>query len=183
MNLLGHICDANSQTIDPKSPPPPVSEKSPDDWAPYGDPLRFETAELLFQNAEMSSSNINRLCNLWARSLHTDEAPHDHAPPFIDHKDLYDTIDATPLGGVPWESFKLKYSSEQPAVVPPWMDHSYEFWFRPAYFLVANMLTNPNFDNEIDYVPYQDFSKHYEQRCYENFMSGDWAWIQAVHFQ
>ncbi|KAF8546586.1 hypothetical protein OG21DRAFT_1392838, partial [Imleria badia] len=162
--------------IDPKTPAPPASEKSLDDWAPYGDRLRFETAEFMFLNAEMSSGNIDRLCNLWAHSLHTDSDKAHHAPPFIDHKDLYDAIDATLLGDVPWESFKLKYDSECPAVVPPWMNQSYEFWFRPAYSLVADMLSHTDFEEEIDYVPYQDFLKDNEERHYENFLSGDWAW-------
>ncbi|KAF8452468.1 hypothetical protein L210DRAFT_3608454 [Boletus edulis BED1] len=177
--LTGRICDAHGHVIDPKTPAPPASEKSPDDWAPYGDQLRFETAEFMFQNAEMSSGNIDRLCNLWAHSLHTDSDEARRAPPFIDHKDLYDAIDATPLGDVPWESFKLKYDGERPAVVPPWMNQSYEFWFRPAYSLVADMLSHTDFEGEIDYVPYRDFSKDNEERHYENFLSGDWAWTQA----
>ncbi|KIJ06058.1 hypothetical protein PAXINDRAFT_20728 [Paxillus involutus ATCC 200175] len=100
-------------------------------------------------------------------------------PPFIDHKDLYGTIDATLLGDVPWESFKLKYHGERPVVTPPWMDQDYEFWFCPARSLVANMLSNMDFDGEMDYAPYRDFSKESEKRRYENFMSGDWAWSQA----
>lgn len=178
IDLLGQICNANGLPIDPKTPPPPVSERSTTDWGPYSNWLRFETAEFLFQKAEMSAGNIDQLCQLWASSLHTDEA---HCPPpYIDHKDLYDTIDATLLGDVPWESFKLKYSGARPAVVPPWMDCNYEFWFRPAYSLIANMLTHPDFDGEINYIPYRDFSKDDEKQRYENFMSADWAWIQAV---
>ncbi|KAF8415957.1 hypothetical protein L210DRAFT_3616358 [Boletus edulis BED1] len=177
--LASRICDAHGHVIDPKTPAPPASEKSPDDWAPYSDQLRFETAEFMFQNAEMSSGNIDQLCNLWAHSLHTDSDEARHALPFIDHKDLYDAIDATPLGDVPWESFKLKYDGERPAVVPPWMNQSYEFWFRPAYSLVADMLSHTDFEGEIDYVPYRDFSKDNEERHYENFLSGDWAWTQV----
>ena len=182
-SLLGRICDADGQAIDPKTPPPPASEKSPDDWAPYGDWLQFETAEFMFQNAEMLSGNIDQLCNLWAHSLHTGSDKTRHVPPLIDHKDLYNTIDTTQLGDIPWESFKLKYNGKRPAAVPPWMNQSYEFWFHPAYSLVADMLSHMDFEGEIDYVPYRDFSKDDEKRRYQNFMSGDWAWTQAVCLQ
>ncbi|KAF9218523.1 hypothetical protein BS17DRAFT_798537 [Gyrodon lividus] len=162
------ICDANSQAIDQKTPPSPVSEQNPDDWALYSNHLQFETAEFLFQNTEMSASNVDQLCNLWVHSLHVDEP--EGCPLFIDHKNLYGTIDAMLLGDVPWESFKLKYNGERPMVIPPWMDQNYEFWFHPARSLIANMLSNMDFD---------DFSKDGKKWHYENFMSGDWAWSQA----
>jgi hypothetical protein len=44
------------------------------------------------------------------------------------------------------------------------------------------MLDNPDFAEHIDYAPH----RHYNAdgvRCYENFMSGDWAWGQAVTFK
>ncbi|KAF8833748.1 hypothetical protein BDN67DRAFT_992789 [Paxillus ammoniavirescens] len=127
----------------------------------------------------MSAGNVDRLCNLWVHSLHVEEPEGHHAPPFIDHKDLYGTIDATPLGDVLWESFKLKYHGECPVVTSSWIDENYEFWFRPARSLVTNMLSNMDFDGEMDYAPYRDFSQDSEKRRYENFMSGDWAWSQA----
>ncbi|KAF8554077.1 hypothetical protein OG21DRAFT_1484934 [Imleria badia] len=114
----------------------------------------------------MSSRNIDRLCELWAESLHRS------MPSFTDNKELNSTIDSTQLGDVPWESFKLKFNGEWPAGdVPPWMDHTYKFWFCPAYSLVSQILSNMDFHGEFDYVPYRDFLKDDEQRRYENFMS------------
>ena len=102
-------------------------------------------------------------------------------PPFGDHKEIYQTIDATLLGDVPWDSIKLKYSGDHPdGAVPPWMDQTYEFWYRPAYAHVVRMLSNTDFNSEFDYVPYQDFLADSNQRRYENLMSDDWAWRQAV---
>ncbi|KAI6006921.1 hypothetical protein EDD15DRAFT_2153545 [Pisolithus albus] len=176
--ILGDICDANGQQIDRSTLPPPISKKDPNDWAPYCDRTQFETVEFLFKNAEMSASNIDRLCDLWGGSLHTEEGG--FAPPFADHKQLYRTIDSTPLGDVPWKSFELKYNGDRPmSNIPPWMDQTYEFWFRPARSLVANMLSNTEFNGEFDYVPYRNFSKEDEKRRYQNFMSGDWSWMQA----
>ncbi|KIJ19114.1 hypothetical protein PAXINDRAFT_8465 [Paxillus involutus ATCC 200175] len=127
----------------------------------------------------MSTGDIDRLCDLWGHLLHSDVL--DSLPPFTDHRELHKTIDATPLGDVKWDSFKLRYNSERPSAgeVPPWMDSTYEFWFRPAYSLVENMLSNMDFCDSFDYVPYRDFSQDNEKQQYENFISGDWAWIQV----
>ena len=174
--LLGDICDVDGQPIEPNTPLPPISNKNSNDWAPYSNSLQFETAEFLFKKAEMSAGNIDQLCDLWAHSNPG------CVPPFINHKDLYDTIDATKLGDVPWESFELKYSGEHPTNIMPWMDQPYEYWFRSARSLVANMLSNPDFDGEFDYSPYRNFLEEDERR-YEHLMSSDWAWAQAIrHF-
>ncbi|KIK80294.1 hypothetical protein PAXRUDRAFT_15860 [Paxillus rubicundulus Ve08.2h10] len=174
--LTGCVCNASGNLIDPALPPPPVSQKQPDDWAPYSICLQFETAEFIYKDVELSAGNVDKLCQFWGES----SLDHGGKPPFVDHKDLHNTIDATPLGDVPWESFKLKYSGEcPPGQVPPWMTQTYEFWFHNAHSVVENMFSNPDFDGEIDYVPYRDFLKEGETRRYENFMSGDWAWNQA----
>ncbi|KIK14425.1 hypothetical protein PISMIDRAFT_117057, partial [Pisolithus microcarpus 441] len=169
-------CDSNGQPIQPNSPPPPVSEKDPDDWGPYGNQLCFETAEFSFQEAEMSASKIDKLLYLWGGSSNGGQ------PLFSDHNELYETIDATKLGDVWWDTFGLRYNGEQPTDnVPPWMDEVYEYWFRDPSTLVENMFSNVEFDSEIDYAPYQDFTAG-DKRRYQNFMSGDWAWSQAVRF-
>ncbi|KAI6104486.1 hypothetical protein EV401DRAFT_2060884 [Pisolithus croceorrhizus] len=157
---LGRIrvtCDATGQPIDPTTTPPPVSDKSADDWGPYGDRLQFETAEFLFHNVEIG---------LWGNSLQADNIG--TLPPFTDHKELYKTIDATQVGDVQWESFTLKYNGEQP-----------NFWFWPAFSLVERLLANTDFDGKFDYTPYRDFAGKEQMQCYENFMSGDWVWTQA----
>ncbi|KAI6019026.1 hypothetical protein PISMIDRAFT_13684 [Pisolithus microcarpus 441] len=160
--LTGDICDANGQEINPNTLPPPISEKDPNDWAPYHNQMQFETAEFLFKNAEMSAGNIDRLCNLWGGSLHTEKGG--YAPLFADHKHLYKTINSMPLGDVPWDSFKLKYSSDcLMNNIPPWMDQIYEFWFHPAHSLIVNMLANMEFNGKFNYVPYQDFSEDDEK--------------------
>ena len=40
------------------------------------------------------------------------------------------------------------------------------------------MLENPDFAEHFDYAPHQQYDT--KGRHYENFMSGDWAWKQAV---
>lgn len=41
------------------------------------------------------------------------------------------------------------------------------------------MLANPDFDGEMEFTPYRDYTAD-DKRYWKNFMSGDWAWNQAV---
>ena len=111
----------------------------------------------------MSASHIDTLLDLWAATL----IKHNDAPPFATHDDLYSTIDATPLGDVPWESFSMTYTGDKPAEdVPPWMDSTYDVWFRDPHLLVQNLLSNPDFDGEMEYIPYRDYM------CYDSAKAG-----------
>ncbi|OJA21424.1 hypothetical protein AZE42_13339, partial [Rhizopogon vesiculosus] len=122
--LNARPCDANGNFLPPGSPPSPaLSNKSPDNWTPYRNRLEFETAEYIFTRNQMSATQINQLLDLWATSL----LRHGDQPPFADYRDLYKTIDSTPLGDVPWENFSIQYTGERPEDdVPPWMDERYE---------------------------------------------------------
>ncbi|KAG6375120.1 hypothetical protein JVT61DRAFT_3317 [Boletus reticuloceps] len=67
--------------------------------------VSMETAEFIFKQAELSVGNIDDLCDLWGRSL--EDGSMGKHPPYVNHKELYATIDATPQGDIPWSSFKL----------------------------------------------------------------------------
>ncbi|KAG2096718.1 uncharacterized protein F5147DRAFT_747545 [Suillus discolor] len=97
-------------------------------------------------------------------------AKHRDTPPFADHKDLHSVIDATELGDVPWQSF---------SVVPPWMDDEFEVWYRDPHAMAHNILANPTYKDEIDYVPFREYDALDDTRRWKDFMSGDWAWQQA----
>ena len=150
------------------------------DWTPFKNRLAFETAEFLFKRVKMSAANIDTLCTLWSVSLDEFGAE----PPFTGHSGLYNTIDAIPVGGVPWQSATFTYDGPQPELpdgveMLKWMENEYEIWFRDPRGLFKNMLANQDFDGSFDYGPFQQYdSKGIRQ--YENFMSGDWAWKQAV---
>ncbi|KAF8833516.1 hypothetical protein BDN67DRAFT_985983 [Paxillus ammoniavirescens] len=59
-------------------------------------------------------------------------------------------IDSTPLGDIPWQGFSIQYTGERPEDnVLPWMDGTYEVWFRDS------------------------------EPQWKDFMSGDWVWQQA----
>lgn len=124
----------------------------------------------------MSANDIDFLLKLWAATL----AVHGDNPPFKSHADLYSTIDATPLGDAKWDNFSLSYNGEKPVHdIPPWMNSSYDIWFRDPLTLVQNMLSNPDFNNEFDYAPFQEHDFNGNHR-FQDFMSGNWAWKQAV---
>ncbi|KAF9218584.1 hypothetical protein BS17DRAFT_762162 [Gyrodon lividus] len=116
-------------------PPPPPPVQSSDDWTPYSNRLEFKTAHFLFSQEEMSAKKIDTLLHLWGVSL----AIHGDTPPFADHKDLYTTIDATPLGDVLWSSHSISYMGNRTGDIPPWMDTSYEFHFCNPHKLVQNI--------------------------------------------
>jgi Plavaka transposase len=161
----------------PDSPPPPRRpEADPEDWTPYPDRIGFKLTEFLYCRQQMSASNIDTLLDLWAANLFQ----HDDHPPYTNHNHLYETIDATPLGDVPWQSFIMKYNGNLPeGPLPTWMTDEFQVWFRDPRTVVCNMLANPEFDGEIDYSPYRDFNANGE-RQYQDFMSGDWAWKHTV---
>ena len=66
--------------------------------------------------------------------------------------------------------------------VPSWMDGQYNVWFRDPHLLMQNLLSNPDFDGEFDYVPYKEYDPN-NDRWFQNFFSGDWVWEQAVRLQ
>ena len=59
------------------------------------------------------------------------------------------------------------------------MQKSYDVWFHDPNAIVENLLSNPDFNNHFDYVPYHEFEPS-GQCHWENMMSGNWAWNHAV---
>jgi hypothetical protein len=125
----------------------------------------------------MSAGNVNILMNLWAATQ--DVKGEDVNPPFADTRDLHSTIDSIPLGDIPWQGFKVKYTGDIPENAPTWMTKEYDVWFRNPLEVMEPQIGNPDFDNEIDYAPKQVFGRN-KKRQYTDFMSGQWPWDQAV---
>lgn len=174
-STLGEPCNADGSRLDLNSPEPTITIKDPDDWTPYDSRLAFEIAEFAYRRCQMSAGNFDILSQLWAASL----APYDASPPFARHSDLCKTIDSTPIGGIPWRSIALSYNGMKPNNAPPWMQAEYIVWYRDPYMLFKNMLENTEFADHIDYAPYRRYDTQ-GYRVYENFMSSDWSWKQAV---
>ena len=112
-SFSGRPCDENGNDLPPNTPPPPRRTGSnANDWMPYRNRGEFETAQFLFCKAKMSARNIDTLLDLWAATLFK----HD-TPPFANHGDLFDMIDSTPLGDVPWQTFSINYDAGEEV---PW---------------------------------------------------------------
>ncbi|KAJ6570030.1 hypothetical protein B0H10DRAFT_2237990 [Mycena sp. CBHHK59/15] len=150
--LNGRPCDRDGNFLLPNTPPPPQEHPPPNDYTPYVGREDFELADLLPESAG--------------------------DPPFADHEDLYNTIDATEIGHVPWESFFVRYNQPiVPGDVIPWKTQDYIVHFRDPRKVLQQQLANPDFKLEMDFAPKQVFVDG--SREYEDFMSGNWAWRQA----
>lgn len=173
----GRPCDVNGVYLPPGAPPPPFENLASDDWTPFRNRTEFEAAEFLYKQNQMPAGQIYRLLDLWASTL----TKHNDNPPFADHRDLYNVIDSSAFGDVPWQHFTVAYEGERLADEDkPWMDGEYEVWFRDPREVARNMLANSTYANEIDYCPYREYSTEGDKRQWKDFMSGDWVWDQAV---
>ncbi|KIK17803.1 hypothetical protein PISMIDRAFT_44296, partial [Pisolithus microcarpus 441] len=177
----GTPCDMDGLPL-PRGTPPKLPEtKLPDNWFPYSGQLEFKLTNFLYTQNQMPADHIDMLFDLWAVSLI--EAGGQPKLLFKCHKDLYNMIDQTHLGDVKWQSFTIKYSGNLDELVP-WMQAHFDIWFCCPLETVHNILSNPDFTSEVDYRPYCEYdsksSKCCKEELREDFMSGDWAWDQAV---
>lgn len=169
-------CDEQGNYLPAGTPPPRHPDIGPDNWAPYESRLQFEATDFFYTRNQTSNGDIDFLLNLWAASL----AEHGAKPPFTSHEDVYKTIDSTVLGDVPWESFSLGYDGDLPENnVPKWMTAEHDIWFRNPQSVIRNMLSNPDFKDEFDCTPFQEYDSEDNHR-FKDFMSGNWGWKQGV---
>ena len=59
------------------------------------------------------------------------------------------------------------------------MKQEYEVYYRDARKVACGMIANPDFKTEIDFAPFRDYDEN-GQRQFQDLMSGNWAWRQAV---
>ncbi|KAF8258727.1 hypothetical protein EI94DRAFT_1774111 [Lactarius quietus] len=157
----------------PLSPPPIWS---PNDWAPYHDCMDFELTEFLYTKVQMLGKSIDTLSQLWCASLINHGIHPDDINLFKQNNSLLATINATPVGDVPWEGFSMSYDSPRPLNTPEWMTTTHNVWFHNPQQLMHNLLANWDFDGEFDYKPFQEFDT---QRGDIERMSGGWAWKEV----
>ena len=67
-----------------------------------------------------------------------------------------------------------------PSNVPPWMEDTYQVYYRDPHEVVCSIVANPDFATELDYSLYREYVTETNDRRWCDFMSGDWAWNQAV---
>ncbi|KAF8228152.1 hypothetical protein L208DRAFT_1157815, partial [Tricholoma matsutake] len=118
-------------------------------WLPYADWSSFELADLLYQHDQMPGSCFANLMQIWAASL-----PPNHDPPFANKADLYNTVNNTAVGDIPWESFTISYTSEMgEGEVALWKLAMYDIWYQDPHAILKSQLANPDFTNEMDMAP------------------------------
>ncbi|KIO01104.1 hypothetical protein M404DRAFT_29062 [Pisolithus tinctorius Marx 270] len=124
----------------------------------------------------MPAKKIDTLLEIWAASL----LPLGRELLFANHMDLYHVIDSTSVGKVKWESFTVQYhSNEQDNDTDPWMLNDYDVWYQDLHIVVHNLLAHSDLMDEMDLAPYWEYDATNDQRCWQDFMSGDWAWQEA----
>ncbi|KAH8985962.1 hypothetical protein EDB86DRAFT_3065949 [Lactarius hatsudake] len=148
----------------------------PDDWYPYTDHVQFETADLFFCQIQLSALQIDTILHLWLATLVGSVL----SPPFQNHRDMYKTIDQTLHGDIAWSSFTLKYNGEMPTDdIPTWMTATYQICYHDLRVVIHGMLAHPGFKDHMDYVPYCEYDPKTQTWRWQDFMSGDWAWMQV----
>jgi Plavaka transposase len=158
---LGTSCDEDGNDLLPGTPPPPSMPSTIDEndeplpFFPYKDAEEFQLTNFLFKHSQMPGTEIDELMQIWANTLSAGQDP-----PFVDHNDLYNTIDATILWDVSWQSFLVTYSGELPehGDIPPWMWAEYDIWFHDPKVVLQNQLGNLDFKDKFDYAPFQKFN-------------------------
>ena len=174
--INGRPCDLQGNYLPEGTPPPPWDHLPPGDWSPYESRTSFELADLLYRRDQMPGSCITDLMQIWAASL-----DHDQDPPFADKGDLYDTIDATSVGDVQWQSFSVSYTGDLgDGEVVPWKMASYDVWYRDPREVLKSQLSNPDFANEMDFAPKEIWDAKTGRRRFQDFMSGCFSWRKAV---
>lgn len=62
------------------------------------------------------------------------------------------------------------------------MDAEYEVWHRDPRTVIQQQLSNPDFKDAIHYAPFRETTDKGERR-WQDLMSGNWAWKQAVRLK
>jgi hypothetical protein len=161
--------------LPPGAPPHPKEPASECDWAPFNNGVQFQLADLIYRRAELSTSNINLLLELWAESM----SQFDNPAPFRNQDDIHAFIDSSVLGDVPWQCLKTDVPEGISEDTPSWMQKSYEVWYRDPEAVASAMLSNPDFQGQFDLRPYVDMNADGTRR-WSNVMSGNIAWRRSV---
>ncbi|KAF8806288.1 hypothetical protein BYT27DRAFT_7191619 [Phlegmacium glaucopus] len=176
-NINSQPCDEHGQFLPLGTAPLPHHNPSTNPssltWDPFNDQLQFQVADFLYHKVEMSAGNINELMDIWSLS----KSKEGDISPFSSHEHLYATIDAIKHGDAPWKSFTISYVGDIGLNVPSWQLDKYLVFGNPD-IVIGNMLANPDFDGEFDYVPFIELDKLGHQHWNE-FLSGNFSWRHA----
>ena len=125
----------------------------------------------------MSKAKANKLLELLGAMA---EVHGTKEPPFSNYQELIDKIDSTKVGDVPWQQFEIQHpQNDLTEDSPTWMRATYDVYYRDPLEVLKNLLKNHEFHGKFDYIPHIDFDAS-GSRSWKDFMTGNWAWKQAV---
>ena len=84
------------------------------------------------------------------------------------------------VGDIGWESFGVVYSGDRTDCPAPWMDDVYDVWMRDPEAVIAEIVGDGHFQKLMDFIPYREYDSATNTHRWRDFMSGDWAWDEAV---
>ena len=172
----GRPCDEDGTFLPGVTPPPPYSDKHSDNWTPYTNRIEFKLTELLYSQIQMAGTHINKLMDIFSAFL----KKHDDRLPFTSAAKMYAIIDSIRVGEVKWDCFGIQYTGEKPKVPAPWMDEVYDVWMQDPESCIGQIIGNPDFASLMDYKPYREYVTETNTCRWQDFMSGNWAWQEAV---
>jgi hypothetical protein len=96
------------------------------------------------------------------------------------HAELYNIIDSVQVGDIGWECFGVKYSGNRLDHLVPWMQDVYDIWMSDPDSAISQIIGSADYTNLMDFVPYREYDAATNTCHWKDFMSGDWAWEEAV---
>lgn len=127
----------------------------------------------------MSATNQNSLYEILGMLMEK----HGESPPFANAKEMYSHIDAANIGGVPWQCLSVTIPGNHGPETPIWKRKAYDIWYRDPNVILTNLLSNPDFNGEFTYRPYDELEQTVdgeEERHWSQFMSANFAWRQSA---
>ena len=71
------------------------------------------------------------------------------------------------------------YTGPKPPTPPAWMEETFELNARDVLLMIEEQIGTPDFDGQVEYVPYQEFDSNGD-RIYSNNMSAHFAFREVV---
>ncbi|TFK58421.1 hypothetical protein BDN72DRAFT_782112, partial [Pluteus cervinus] len=157
--------------------PPQPREVDRRDFYPFRIEEHYFLARFAYRRAKLSGGCFDELMDILKGMF-----PDGHVP-WKNIDELFKTLDAIEVGGMPWNGSIAMHEGCLPPDPPLWMTQKYEFWFRQPLAVLEEQLANPEFADHIDHAPKRMFRKRRKgrgvRRRFRDLMSGDWAWEQA----
>ncbi|KAH9910467.1 uncharacterized protein BXZ73DRAFT_108958 [Epithele typhae] len=173
--LNARPCLPDGTFLPPNTPPPPHCDAV--DWNPFPGRPSFEYAELVYDASPQSEEAILQLRQILRAQFVLDG--HEDYDPFPQSKpDIEDLIDAIPYGEVPWRTLLVRYRGVVGPDSPSWKRQIFKLHTRDSLRSVETLAGNPEFKDQFDYVPYEEYTGPNCRRVC-NLMSGQWAFNKA----